>query len=66
MNKALKSQIILKYGSQDNFSEHMRVSRSLVSNVIHGRRKLSFEEKVLWTVHLGCSLGEIFPDAQDE
>lgn len=40
------------------------VSRSLVSNVLNGRRELSFKEKVLWTVALGCSLDEIFPDAK--
>jgi len=61
MNRPLKSKIILNYGCQDNFCEYMGVNRSLVSNVIHGRRKLSFEEKVLWAVHLKCSLDEIFP-----
>jgi len=42
----------------------MEVNRSLVSNVIHGRRKLSFEEMVLWAVHLKCTLDGIFPEEQ--
>jgi hypothetical protein len=61
MNKALKSVIVLKFGTQDDFAARMGVSRSLVSNVIHGRRKLSFEKKVLWATHLKCSFYEIFP-----
>ena len=66
MNKALKAMIILKFGTQDDFAARMRVSRSLVSNVIHGRRKLSLGEKILWTEALGCSLDEIFPDDGNE
>ena len=61
MNKALKSKIVLKFGTQDDFAARIGVSRSFVSNVIRGRRKLSFEKKILWTVVLGCSLDEIFP-----
>jgi transcriptional regulator with XRE-family HTH domain len=65
MNRALKAKIILNHGSQENFCEHMKVSRSLVSNVIHGRRELPFEKRVLWAVHLKCSLDEIFPEEKD-
>ena len=61
LNRKLKSVIVLKFGTQDDFAAHMKVSRSFVSNVIHGRRKLSFEEKVLWATHLKCSFYEIFP-----
>ena len=50
MNKALKSKIILNYGRQDNFSERMGISRSLVSNVIHGRR-----EYLLKKNFVGCA-----------
>ena len=64
MNKALKAMIVLKFGTQDDFAAKMGVSRSLVSNVLHGRRELSFEEKVLWTAILGCSFYEIFPEEQ--
>ena len=60
MNKALKSVIVLQFGTQDDFAARMGVSRSFVSNVIRGRRKLSFEEKVLWTTILRCDFYEIF------
>jgi transcriptional regulator with XRE-family HTH domain len=64
MNKALKAMIFLKFGTQDDFAAKMGVSRSLVSNVLHGRRELSFQEKVLWTAILGGSFYEIFPEEQ--
>lgn len=61
MNRALKSRIVLKFGTQDDFAAQIGVSRSVVSNVIHGRYELSFQKKVVWAVALGCSLNEIFP-----
>jgi plasmid maintenance system antidote protein VapI len=61
MNKVLKSMIVLKYGSQDDFAERIGVSRSVVSNVIRGRHKLSDEKKIVWATALGCCVGEIFP-----
>jgi transcriptional regulator with XRE-family HTH domain len=64
MNKALKSIIVLKFGTQDDFAEQIGVSRSVVSNVIRCRRKLSFEKKVLWTAILGCPLDEIFAEKE--
>ena len=64
MERVLKSIIVLKFGTQDDFAARLGVSRSLVSNVLHGRRELSFQEKVLWSVALGCSLDEIFPGAK--
>ena len=60
MNKALKSMIVLKYENQENFSEQIGVSRSIVSNVIRGRRELSLENKIQWAEALGCSVDEIF------
>jgi len=65
MNKALKSMIVLKFGTQDDFAARIGVSRSFVSNVIRGRRKLSLQKKILWTVALGCSLDEIFPNESE-
>jgi transcriptional regulator with XRE-family HTH domain len=64
MNKALKSRIVLKFGTQDDFAERMGVSRSVVSNVVRGRRKLSFEQRILWATILGCPVMEIFPDTK--
>ena len=61
MNKALKSMIVLKFGTQDDFAERIGVNRSIVSNVIRGRRKLPDEKKIVWATALGCSVNEIFP-----
>ena len=61
MNKALKSVIVLKFGTQDNFAARIGVSRSFVSNVVQNRRKLSFPQKVLWATVLGCVVDYIFP-----
>jgi len=44
----------------------MGKSRSFVSNVVQNRRKLSFEEKILWTAILGCTFDEIFPDPEQD
>jgi len=54
--------IVLKFGTQDDFASRIGVSRSLVSNVIRGRLKLSFKKRVLWAAALGCSSDEIFPN----
>jgi transcriptional regulator with XRE-family HTH domain len=61
MNKALKSKIILKFGTQDDFAARIGVNRSVVSNVVQNRRKLSFQQKVLWATVLGCAVDDIFP-----
>ena len=61
MNKTLKSMIVLKFGTQDDFADRIGVSRSFVSNVIRGRHDLSSEKKAEWADVLGCTLYEIFP-----
>ena len=43
MNLKLKSQIILKYGSQSNFAQALRADETIISRVIHGRRELDKE-----------------------
>jgi transcriptional regulator with XRE-family HTH domain len=62
MNKKLKSMIVLKFGTQDDFAQKVQESRSLVSNVIRGRRQLPFEKRILWAAILGCFVSEIFPE----
>jgi DNA-binding XRE family transcriptional regulator len=62
MNKTLKSLIVLKFGTQDDFAKQIGVSRSVISNVVQERRELSFEQKIKWAVVLGCDVNEIFPD----
>ena len=41
MNKILKSKIVLKFGTQEDFAQAVGESPSIVSYVIRGRRRLS-------------------------
>lgn len=49
MNRALKSVIILHYGTQVDFAEHVGISPVIVSDVLNGRRKLNDEHKRRWS-----------------
>ncbi len=60
MNLKLKSQIILKYGSQSNFAQALREDETIISRVIHGRRELDNAKQERWAASLGCSSQEIF------
>jgi transcriptional regulator with XRE-family HTH domain len=60
MNNALKSKIVLKFFSQEDFAAKIGERPSVVSNVIRGRRDLSDEKKIAWATALGCSVDEIF------
>jgi transcriptional regulator with XRE-family HTH domain len=62
MNKALKSAIFLKFGTQEDFAAAIEERPSLVSNVIRGRRSISDERKRAWATALGCAVTDIFPD----
>jgi transcriptional regulator with XRE-family HTH domain len=61
MNKALKSAIFLKFGTQEDFAATIEERPSLVSNVIRGRRNISDEKKRTWATALGCAVDDIFP-----
>ena len=61
MNRALKSMIVLKFGTQDDFAARIGMSRSFVSNVVQDRRKLPFQQRIKWAEALGCSVVAIFP-----
>lgn len=61
MNKALKSKIVLKYFTQEDFAAAIEERPSVVSNVIRGRRKLPLNKQAIWAVALGCLVHEIFP-----
>ena len=64
MNRELKSKIVLKFGTQQDFADAIGETPSKVSNVIRGRHKLSKVDKLLWAMFLKCSLREVFPDKQ--
>ena len=62
MNRQLKAQIILKYGSSENFAIAARVSRSKVSRVIHGNTILTPDQKINWASVLDSDVKDIFPE----
>jgi transcriptional regulator with XRE-family HTH domain len=61
MNNKLKSLIVLKYGTQGDFAENVKVMESTVSRVVRGRRSLSVAEQHRWAERLGCAVEDIFP-----
>jgi hypothetical protein len=62
MNKFLKSMIVLKFGTAEDFSKAVGERSYLISKVIRGRQTIPFEKKIEWANALGCSVNEIFPD----
>jgi len=63
-HRRLKARIFEQFGSQADFAAAMGIDESLVSRVIHGRRKLSGEERDLWCRVLQCR-PEVFQEAAE-
>jgi transcriptional regulator with XRE-family HTH domain len=61
MNKKLKAQIILQYGSQRNFAFKLGEDESLVSKIVGGWRSPDPVKKARWAQALKCSVDDIFP-----
>lgn len=59
-SRRLKAAIIVKYGSQENFAEKMKLDPAYVSRVVNGRKILSGSDKLLWSRKLSRPLGELF------
>lgn len=61
-NLALKSRIVLLFGTQDRFAEEVERSSAQVSNIINGLQPSWLDpfEKRLWARKLKCRQGEIF------
>ena len=66
LNKALKSKIFLKHGTQDNFANKVDERPSVVSKVVNGKRKISIEKKRRWARALGCEVSEVFNEKRFE
>jgi transcriptional regulator with XRE-family HTH domain len=62
MNRKLKSKIVFKYLTQEDFCQTVRERPSLVSQVIRGRRQIPLEKKIKWAVALDCRVDELFPE----
>jgi transcriptional regulator with XRE-family HTH domain len=61
MNRTLKSRIVLKFGTQEDFAAVIKERPSLISNVIRGRRNISDKKKRAWATALGYAVSDIFP-----
>jgi plasmid maintenance system antidote protein VapI len=64
MHSRLKARIIEEYGSQSNFAQALREQESFVSEIIHGRKRLSFEKQSRWTKALGRSVSGLLKGEQ--
>ncbi len=61
MNKKLKAQIFLHFGSQRAFAFKMMEEESYVSKVVRGWRTPDPERKASWAEALECEIDDIFP-----
>jgi plasmid maintenance system antidote protein VapI len=59
MNQVLKGQIIARFGTLYRFAKSVGVTPNQVSEIIHGRRGISSNRMLEWSLALGCS-PEIF------
>jgi len=61
MNRKLKARIFLKFGTQADFAQAIGEYRSVVSEVVRGRRELSDHKQIEWAMALGCQPIDVFP-----
>jgi hypothetical protein len=55
MELELKFAILVKFKNQYNFARRLRIHETKLSQVLHGRRKLSKAEAQSWIKTLGCT-----------
>jgi transcriptional regulator with XRE-family HTH domain len=60
INYRLKSRIYLRFPMLSDFAEHVGVSKSYVTKIIRGQRRLPDDEKARWARELGCFSDDIF------
>ncbi len=56
----LKGRIVANYGSQADFAQKLQIDETVVSRVLHGRKKLPKEERHRWAKALNCQPQELF------
>ena len=61
MNKALRSLIVFWFGTSRAFAREIGVNPVVVSQVVHGYRRLSPEERARWAAALHSMPGALFP-----
>jgi len=55
MELELKFVILAKFKTQYRFAKKLGIHETKLSQVLHGRRKLSGKEAQLWAKALGCN-----------
>jgi hypothetical protein len=65
MNKKLKAQIFLRFGSQRAFAFKMQEDESYVSKVVGGWRTPDSDKQKMWAAALRCDVDDIFPPELD-
>jgi len=63
MNLFLKTRIIEKFGTQVDFAQEIKVSETLVSKIVRGRRAIDPEWQLIWAKALDCDPKGIFGNA---
>lgn len=61
VNLQLKSKIIRKFGTGEDFANHIGKHPSIISRVVRGRIELNQDEKERWAVKLECPVDKLFP-----
>jgi hypothetical protein len=64
VNLPLKSKIIRKFGTTEDFADHVCKHPSVVSRVVRGRLELTKDEKKRWATELECHVDELFPSTR--
>jgi hypothetical protein len=59
VNLALKAKIIGQFGTQADFALRLKWSRSVVSEIINGRRIINDKDAKLWAKLLKCPVEEL-------
>ena len=62
MNLELKAAIVRLFGSQSNFAVIVKTDEPSVSRVVHGRKRLTGEERARWAALLQGKPGVLFKD----
>ena len=65
-NKMLQAVIKMQCDKQGIFGEKVGFSELQVSQVVHGRKKLTAKEKAHWAKVLNTPLRLLFPDQGEE
>jgi transcriptional regulator with XRE-family HTH domain len=58
-NFTLKAKIIGQFGTQADFALRLKWSRSVVSEVVNGRRAINEKDTKLWAKLLKCPVEEL-------